>query len=151
MIFDLYSVVVSVFLFFFCWVSVFLLHEFFHCLASRVHAFFSGGSYRRGLVYIDFDGFSMRSSVDGSGFSYLAGGLFSGLVFLFVGLLFFGLCVSYCFIFMLVGFINVCYGFFELVYNDRIGSVFYLFGRYVVYVGGALVFAALFWVLTHYL
>lgn len=114
-------------LFLYCWFTSFLWHELWHIKGkSLLHT---------GNIQV-FKGSmaAYRDNIDVDGWFYLSGGLLSGLLHITLGLLIKDTILQFCL--LNVGFINLCYGFFEYWFLPKWGDNWkYKIGRYTIYIG----------------
>jgi len=114
----------TILVFLFLWVTSFLWHELMH-LKHR-------GLGGKGII--DVDVFSMSALIDYKATSlfYLAGGLYTGIIFILAGFLVSDLVWMWCL--FTVGVVNLVYGFFEMHFLPKWGnSSRYQWNRYLLY------------------
>ena len=120
---------ISIYAFF----TSFLWHELFHIK--------SNGIFRTGKIFVNQT--SMTFTVDGKynlKWCLLSGGLLSGILFLAVGLIFLYNCIKILYIpFLSCAFLQLCYGFFEMIYGPKY--------RYLLYASVIVVMVAFFSIL----
>jgi hypothetical protein len=118
----------------FVWVSSFLWHELFHILSQG----------KKGMINVDFPSMSASSVIWNVNVFYFSGGVLSGLLFMFFGVvigfndLFIG------FIFYMIGATNFVYGCFEGLFIRYLSSSSYDFCRFSLYIICLTLFVSIF-------
>ena len=120
--------------FLFTWIISFLAHEFFHIKARLIQGYNDTGNIQ---VY-KYSMSAYRDNVTNDSWFFLAGGLLSGVLFIFMG--FFCSDKVWMVSFFTAGAVNICYGFFEMFFLPRWGdSRKYRIGRYSIYITVSLI------------
>lgn len=124
--------------FVFAWISIFLWHELMHIKSQGLDA--------TGTIHVGIASMEVTSNVIRNSMINFAGGLYSGFIFTFIGVVLGLVTPPFGWVFIMVGFTNFVYGIFEGRYLPRWGNNNkFKVGRYSIYIFMTLIMSLLGW------